>query len=93
MDATTEIGRNPVSKHKFSLVMEMSRLSRGGTVKPVSPSRETKVSDASGDREILIFPVELTTSRISNLTRLVLTLGICDDHTYTHSPPADGYYR
>ena len=29
------------------------------------------------DREIFIFPVQLTTSRIDNLTRLILTLAIC----------------
>ena len=37
------------------------------------PSRETKFSGADGDREIFIFPVQLTTSRIGNLTRLVRT--------------------
>ena len=49
-----------------------------------SPSRETKTkfSGANGDREISIFPVQLTTSRIGDLTRLSLTLAICDDHTY-----------
>ena len=47
-----------------------------------NPSRETKFSGANADREILIFPVELTTSRIGNLTRLILTLAICDDYTY-----------
>ena len=40
-----------------------------------------------GDREIFIFPVQLTTSRIGNLTRLILTLAICDDHTYIHGTP------
>ena len=35
-------------------------------------------------KEILIFPVQLTTSRIDSLTRLILTLAICDDHTYIH---------
>ena len=29
-----------------------------------------------------IFPVQLTTRRIGNFTRLILTLTICDDHTY-----------
>ena len=29
---------------------------------------------ANGDREVFIFPVQLTTSRIGNLTRLVLFL-------------------
>ena len=48
------------------------------------PSRETKFSDANGDREMFIFSVQLTTSRIGNLTRLVHTLAICDDHTYIH---------
>ena len=38
-------------------------------------------SGANGDREKIIFPVQLTTSRIGNLTRLILTLAICDDHT------------
>ena len=37
----------------------------------LNPSRETTLSGASGDREILIFPVQLTTSRIGNLTRLI----------------------
>ena len=50
-----------------------------------NPSRETKFSGANADREIFIFPVELTTSRIGILTRLILTLAICDDHTYIHT--------
>ena len=36
-----------------------------------NPSRETKFSGANGDREKLIFPVQLTTSRIGNLTQLI----------------------
>ena len=38
-------------------------------------------SGANGDREIFIFLVQLTTSRIGYLTRLILTLAICDDYT------------
>ena len=41
------------------------------------------------DRKILSFPVQLTTSRIDNLTLLILTLSICDDpicYTYIHNP-------
>ena len=45
---------------------------------------QTKFSGANGDREILIFPVQLTTSRIGNLTRLILTLAVCEEHTYIH---------
>ena len=40
-------------------------------------SRETKFSGVNGDREILIFPVQLITSRIGNLTRLIHTLAKC----------------
>ena len=46
------------------------------TVLP-KPSRETKFSGTNVDREIFIFPVQLTTSRIGNLTRLIHTLAIC----------------
>ena len=50
-----------------------------------NPSRETIFSGGNGDREILIFPVQLTTSRIGNLTRLILTLATYDHHTYKHT--------
>ena len=40
----------------------------------LNPSRETKFSGTHGDRGIFIFPVQLTTSRIDNLTRLIHTL-------------------
>ena len=52
-----------------------------------NPSRETKFSGANVDREKIIFPVQLTTCRIGNLTRLILTLSTCDDHTYIHKNP------
>ena len=57
----------------------MSRLMRDGTTEPVS---RDQILRRERDREKLFFPVQLTTSRISNLTRLTLTLVICDDHTY-----------
>ena len=48
-----------------------------------------KFSGASGDREKMCFPVQLTTSRIVNLTRLIFTLAILyvmmmTIHTYIH---------
>ena len=49
----------------------MSSLTQDGTAEPVS--RETKFSGANGNREIFIFPVQLTTSRIDNLSRLIHT--------------------
>ena len=46
-----------------------------------NPSRETKFSSVNGDSEILIFPVQLTTSRIDNPTRLIHT-AVSDDHAF-----------
>ena len=63
----------------------MSRLTRDGTDEPVS--RDQILRHARGQGNI-IFPVQLTTSRIGNLTRLIHTLllliilYVCDDHTY-----------
>ena len=39
-----------------------------------NPSRGTKFSGANRDREIFIFPVQPTASRIGNFTRLIFTL-------------------
>ena len=50
-----------------------------------NPSRETKCSGAVGDREKIKFPLQLTTSRTGNLTRMIINLAICDDHTYIHT--------
>ena len=49
-----------------------------------NPTRESKFSGANGDKEIFIFSVQLTTSRIGNLSRLIYTLAtvcVCLDHT------------
>ena len=51
--------------------MEMSRLTRDGTAEPVS---RDIFSGTHGDRGIFIFSVQLTTSRIGNLSRLIHTL-------------------
>ena len=49
----------------------------------LNPSRETKFSGTHGDRGMFIFPVQLTTSRIVNLTRLIHTLlYVITIHTY-----------
>ena len=66
---------------RFSLSMEMGRLTRDGTA---DPSLETKFSGTHGDRGILIF-LQLTTSRIGNLTRLIHTLlYVMTIHIYTY---------
>ena len=76
MNAAAKIGRNPVSKHQIQAEYrdEQADAGRDG---------ETKFPGSIGDRELLIFPVQLTTSRIGNLTRLIHTLAICDDHSTT----------
>ena len=83
--AAAELGRNPVSKHQIQPEYGGEcGLTRDGTTLP-NPSRETKFSGTNGDRENIIFPLfcRLTTNRmIGNLTRLIPTLAICDDHTY-----------
>ena len=52
----------------------MSRLTRDGTAESVS---RDQISGTNADRQILIFPVQLTTSRTGNLTWLIHTLAIC----------------
>ena len=74
------------SKHQILLVVwRISGLTRDG-----NPSLEIKFSGANGDRQNIIFPIQLTTSRIGNLTRLIHTMLkvltihtlLHDDHTY-----------
>ena len=72
MDAAAELGRNPVSiSTRFSLSMGMSRLTRDGTAETVS--RDQILRHARGQGNI-IYPVQLITSRIGNLTHLIHTL-------------------
>ena len=65
----------------------MGRLTRDGTADPVS---RDQILRHARDRRILFFPAQLTTSRIGNLTRLIYTLAICDDHTYIGRINASG---
>ena len=61
----------------------MSRLTRNGTAEPVS--RDQILRHARGQGNI-IFPVQLTTSRIGNLARLIHTLLYAMTiHTYIHT--------
>ena len=77
MDAAAEIWRNPAIKHQVHPEYE-EWAGRGGTGRP-KPSRETKFSGANGDKEImLIFPVQLTTTRVTQDT-------LCDTFKTFHS--------
>ena len=53
MDAAAELGRNPVST-RFSLIMEMSRLTRDGTAEPLS--RDQILGHARGQGNNINFP-------------------------------------
>ena len=53
----------------------------------LNPSREIEISGTHRDRGILFFPVQLTTSRIGNLIRLIHTLlYVITIHTFTDTP-------
>ena len=52
----------------------MSRLTRDGTVEPISRDQIIRRERGQG---YIYFPRQLTTSRIVNLTRLIHTLAIC----------------
>ena len=87
MDAAVEIRRNPVSRHQIQ--PEYRKEQADGTGR-LNPSRETKFSGTHGDRGMFIFPVQLTTSRIGNLTRLIHTLlYVMTIHTYINVPRPD----
>ena len=61
----------------------MSRLTRDGTAEPISRDQILRHARGQGD---LIFPVQLTTSRIGNLTRLIHTLlYVMTIRTYIHT--------
>ena len=80
MDAAPELGRNPVSKHQIPPEYgdEQADAGRDCQTRLARPNSQARTRTTG---EILIFPDQLTTSRIDNLTRLIHTLAICNDHT------------
>ena len=78
-----------MSKHQIQPVWRMSRLTRDGTAELASQDqilrgerRQGNIpSGANGDREIFLFPVQLTASKVDSLTYLVDPyFAICDGH-------------
>ena len=65
MDAAAEIERNPVST-RFSLSMEMSRLTLDGTSEPVS---RDKIITSERKQRNIHFPCLLIMNQIGDLTR------------------------
>ena len=76
-------GGIPCVSTRFSLSMEMSRLTRDGTAEPVLRDQIFRHARGQGN---IIFPAQLTTSRIGNLTRLIhALLYVMTIHTYIHT--------
>ena len=86
LDAAAELGRNPVSNHQIQPEYGDGQAGAWRGTGRLNPSRETKFSGTHGDRGIIISPVQLTTSRIGNLTWLIHTLlYVMTIHTYIHT--------
>ena len=71
MDAAAELGRNPViNKHLIQPEYgdEQADAGRDCRTRLERPNSQARTN---ADREICIFPVQLTTGRIGNLTRLI----------------------
>ena len=88
MDAAVEIGRNPASKHQIKPECgdEQAEAGRDCRTRPAKRNSQARTGTGKYSFSPSYFPVQLTTSSISNPNRLILTLAICDGHTYIHSP-------
>ena len=73
MDAAAEIGRNPVSKHQIQPEYRDEQADAGRNCRNRLARPDSQARKGTG-KHLLIFPVQLTTSRIGNLTRLTLLL-------------------
>ena len=80
MNAAAELGRNPVSKStRFSLSMEMSRLTRDGTAEPVSRDQILRHARRQGN---INFPCSADREQDKQPYPVDPYSAICDDHTY-----------
>ena len=81
MDAAAELGRNPVRKHQIQSEYgdEQADAGRDCRIRHARPNSNV-------DREMLIFLVQLTTCRIGNFTRLILTPAILHIYIYIYVP-------
>ena len=81
MDAAAELGRSPVSKHRIQPEYGDEQADAGRDFR--NRLAKTNFSGANADRELFMFPVQLTTCRIGNLTRLIHTLACVTIHYCT----------
>ena len=72
MDAAAGLGRNPVSKHQIQPEYRDEQADAGRDCR--NRLARPKSSGTNADRGKFIFSVQLTTSRIGNLTRSILTV-------------------
>ena len=74
MDAAAELGRNPVSKHQIHPEYgdEQAEAGRDCRTRLARPNSQARTRTGN-----IHFPVQLTTCRIGNFTRLIHTLAIC----------------
>ena len=74
MDAAVELGRNHVSKYHIQPEYgDMTRLTQDVTAESVSRDQIFRRERGKGN---IFSPVQLTTSRIGNLTWLILTVAV-----------------
>ena len=73
MNVAAELGRNLVSKHQIQPEYGDEQADVGWDCR-TRLARPNSQARTNADREIFIFPVQLTTSRIDNLTRLIRTI-------------------
>ena len=80
MDAAAEFGRNPVVSTRFSLSMEMSKLTRDGTAEPVS--RDQILRHARGQGNIMFPCCSADHEQDWQPYPFDPYCAICDDDTY-----------
>ena len=76
MDTATELGRNPLKEHQIDPGYgdEQADTGRDSRTRLARPNSQAQTNT---DGEIFILSVQLTTSRIGNLSWLIHTLSIC----------------
>ena len=75
---TAEPGRNPVSKHEIQPEYgdEQADAGRDYRTRLARPNYQARTGTGG---KYIFFLIQLITNRIGNLTRLILTLALCDD--------------
>ena len=85
MDAAAKLGRNSVSRTRFSLSMEMIRLTRDGTAELVSRDQILRHAREQGN---VNFPCSADHEQDWQPHPVDPYSAICDDHTYIHNGAA-----